>query len=95
MRANVGRKSAAMLKSLGNTKLAYDWRDKHIPTFDAELDASNKHRIRLQACWIATGPEPANSKPLQTILDFLKRRRVKTELWIYSHRRRSLPPFAR
>jgi sugar phosphate isomerase/epimerase len=72
---------AAMLKSLGITKLAYDWRDKHIPTFDAELDALNKHGIRLQAFWIATGLEPANSKPLQTILNFLKRRKVKTELW--------------
>ena len=72
---------AAMLRSLGITKLAYDWREKHIPTFDAELDALNKHGIRLQAFWIASGLEPADSKPLQTILDFLKRRQVKTELW--------------
>ena len=72
---------AAMLRSLGITKLAYDWREKHIPTFDAELDALNKHGIRLQAFWIASGLEPADSKPLQAILDFLKRRQVKTELW--------------
>ena len=72
---------AAMLRSLGITKLAYDWREKHIPTFDAELDALNKHGIRLQAFWIASGLEPADSKPLQTILGFLKRRQVKTELW--------------
>ncbi len=72
---------AAMLQSLGITKLAYDWREKHIPTFDAELDALNKHGIRLQAFWISSGLDPTASKPLQTILDFLKRRQVKTELW--------------
>ena len=28
---------AKMLKDLGFTKFAYDWRDEHIPTFDQEI----------------------------------------------------------
>lgn len=72
---------AAMLKSLGITRLAYDWRDKDIPTFDAELDALNQQGIKLQGFWIATGLDPAASKSLDAVLAFLRRREVKTELW--------------
>ena len=36
-----------MLKKLGITKLAYDWRAEHVPTFDAECDAMKKHDIEL------------------------------------------------
>ncbi len=72
---------AAMLKSLGITKLAYDWREKDIPTFDAELDALNEQGIRLQGFWIATALDPASSTDLKAVIDFLKRRKVKTELW--------------
>lgn len=72
---------AAMLKSLGITKLAYDWREKDIPTFDAELDALKKQGIRLQGFWISTGLDPASSTQLKAVLDFLKRREVETELW--------------
>ncbi|MFO7973472.1 MAG: sugar phosphate isomerase/epimerase, partial [Candidatus Hydrogenedentota bacterium] len=30
---------AAMLKRLGFTKLAYDWRAEHVPEFEAEIKA--------------------------------------------------------
>lgn len=72
---------AQMLQRLGITRLAYDWRDKDIPTFDQEIDALRKHGIRLQAFWTTSGPNPAADQRVATILDLLKRRSVKTELW--------------
>ncbi|GAB2603421.1 sugar phosphate isomerase/epimerase family protein [Spirosoma areae] len=72
---------AEMLNKLHITKLAYDWRDEHIPTFDAELDALKKHNIALQAFWLNSGPNPENDKKLTAILDVLKRHKVKTQIW--------------
>src|SRR5262245_39673417 len=42
---------AQMLERLGLRRFAYDWRDEQIPTFDQELDALQRHRIRLEAFW--------------------------------------------
>ncbi|NIJ55658.1 sugar phosphate isomerase/epimerase family protein [Dyadobacter arcticus] len=72
---------AEMLNRLGINKLAYDWREKHIPTFDAELDALKSHKIDLQAFWLYSGPEPEKDKNLAIILDVLKRHKVKTQIW--------------
>ncbi len=72
---------AEMLNTLGITKLAYDWREEHIPYFDQELKALEKHNIKLQGFWFASGPDPANDKNLATVLDLLKRNKVKTQLW--------------
>ncbi|WP_439583484.1 sugar phosphate isomerase/epimerase family protein [Dyadobacter bucti] len=72
---------AEMLNKLGITMLAYDWREKHIPTFDAEIEALKKHHIKLQAFWLNSGPNPENDKNLAAIFDVLKRQGVKTEIW--------------
>ena len=72
---------AEMLNELGIKMLAYDWREKHIPEFDAELEALKKHNIKLQAFWYHSGPNPENDKNLPIILDLLKRHNVKTEIW--------------
>jgi sugar phosphate isomerase/epimerase len=72
---------AAMLNGLGITKLAYDWREKHIPEFDAELAALKKHHIHLQAFWMLSGTNPQNDKNLQAAFDFLERNKVKTQIW--------------
>src|SRR5438046_9342058 len=42
---------AAMLEGLGFQLFAYDYRAEHIPTFDAEMEALKRHRIRLLAWW--------------------------------------------
>src|ERR671913_474188 len=68
---------AQMLAGLGLKKLAYDWRDKDIPTFDQELDALNRHKIKLHAFWLTSGPNPEQEKNVGAVLDFLKRRNVK------------------
>jgi sugar phosphate isomerase/epimerase len=72
---------AAMLKDLGITKLAYDWRDEHIPSFDEELQTLEKQNIELQGFWLASGPDPANDKNLKLILEALERNNVQTQLW--------------
>jgi len=44
-----------MLERLGFRRFAYDWRDEHKPTFDAEMEALKRHGIKLQAFWLAPG----------------------------------------
>ena len=74
-------KRAQMLNKLGINKLAYDWREKHVPTFDDELNALRKHNIKLQSFWYYSGPEPEKDKNFATIIDLLKRHNVKTQIW--------------
>ena len=80
MRGPVDR--ARMMKSVGIQKFAYDWRDKDIPAFDQELDALNEQGIELTAFWFPTRSDPANEKNPRRVLDFLARRKVKTQLWL-------------
>lgn len=42
---------AAMLKNLGLKRVAYDWRDAHVPEFESEFLACKKHGIELFAFW--------------------------------------------
>lgn len=74
---------AKMLRDLGITKLAYDWRDKDIPTFDAELTALGNHGIDLHAFWCPIRTlHPLSEEPVRVILELLKRRKVNTQLWV-------------
>jgi hypothetical protein len=74
---------AAMMKSLGITRFAYDWRTEHIPTFDQEIDALQQQGIRLDAFWLPCKlPDPLQSENVQLVLKLLARRNVKTQLWI-------------
>jgi sugar phosphate isomerase/epimerase len=74
---------ARMLKSLGFTKLAYDWRAKDIPTFDTEVEALKDHGIQLHAFWCPVESlEPLEEKNIKIILDLLERHKIKTQLWV-------------
>lgn len=42
---------AAMLKRLGIRRLAYDWRAKHVPSFEREIVELKKHGIEYFAFW--------------------------------------------
>lgn len=42
---------ARMLKDLGLSRSAYDWRQVHVPTFEAEILAYQKHGIEFFAFW--------------------------------------------
>jgi sugar phosphate isomerase/epimerase len=65
---------AQMLERLGITKLAYDWRDEHIPTFDAEIEAMQHHGITITGWWY--------SHHTQTVLDAAKRHGIHPQLWV-------------
>jgi sugar phosphate isomerase/epimerase len=69
---------AQMLRELGLTKLAYDWRNEHIPTFDAEIEAMQKHGVEITAWWY-----PGRNT---TILDAIKRHGIHPQLWVCGSR---------
>jgi sugar phosphate isomerase/epimerase len=68
---------AAMLKRLGFTRFAYDWRAEHLPTFDRELAALKAHGIELTAVWFPAGVGAEG----RALLDTLKKHNLKTQLW--------------
>ena len=69
---------AEMLNRIGIRRLAYDYRAKHIPTFDAEMRALKKHGIELTSWWF---PTTLNDEA-RLILDVLKRHEIRTQLWV-------------
>ncbi len=70
---------AEMLQRLGFKKFAYDWRDNDIPTFDAEIEALQKHNIELVAWW---SPENAADPKTKLILETFKRHNIHPQLWV-------------
>jgi hypothetical protein len=42
---------AIMVRGLGMTRVAYDWRDVHVPTFEDEILQYKKHEIEFFAFW--------------------------------------------
>lgn len=73
---------AQMLSDLGITKLAYDWREEHIPTFDDELRALKKRDIDLTAFWMISGNNPQEDRYIREIFDFVERNGVSTQIWL-------------
>jgi len=70
---------AAMLERLGFRLFAYDYRAEHIPTFDAELEALQRHHIRLLAWWF---PTEMNAEA-RNILTVLQRHQLRdVQLWV-------------
>jgi len=69
---------AEMLERLGITRLAYDWRDEHIPTFDKEVESLKARKIELLAWWF---PSTLNDTA-KKILDTLKRHDQQPQLWV-------------
>jgi sugar phosphate isomerase/epimerase len=67
-----------MIKKLGFTKFAYDWRDEHIPTFDDEIAALRRERVELIAWWFP----PELNDTAKKILATLKRHELKVQLWV-------------
>lgn len=61
-----------MLQRLGISRVAYDWRDNHIPQWDEEMDRYAKAGIELVGFW---GFNDA-------ALELMKRHKIKTQFWI-------------
>jgi sugar phosphate isomerase/epimerase len=69
---------AQMLKGLGISRLAYDWRDEHIPTFDEEVETMAHHGITIDAWWFPAGLNDTSRK----ILDVIRRHGIHPQLWV-------------
>jgi sugar phosphate isomerase/epimerase len=75
---------AAMLDDLGITKLAYDYRDRHIPSFGDEIGVLRDHGIRLSAVWLWLEPagDSVFNSANRAILRILEETGVSTDLWV-------------
>lgn len=68
------KERAEMLARLGVKRVAYDWRDHHVPQWDEELEQYKKHGIELVGFWAPNRHEQ--------ILELLKRHGLKSQLWV-------------
>ena len=73
---------AAMLQRLAFRGLAYDWRQEHVPTFDAELEALKQHHVKLHAFWMPSSLQPREQEHIRTILDLMGRHGTRAQLWV-------------
>jgi hypothetical protein len=69
---------AAMMERLGFKLFAYDYRAEHIPTWDAEMEALQRHHVRMFAWWFPTSLNDEGRK----ILSVLERHQVRAQLWV-------------
>ena len=69
---------AQMLKRLGISRLAYDYRAEHVPTFDAEVEAMKREGIEFTAWWFPGGL----NDEARLILEVIARHRITPQLWI-------------
>jgi sugar phosphate isomerase/epimerase len=75
---------AGMLQELGFSQLAYDYRERHLATFEEEIRTLKQHGIKLRAVWLWVEPdgEKLLNQTNETVLDILKRTGTETELWV-------------
>jgi len=75
---------AVMLKELGISALAYDYRDSHIPSFPEEIEVLKAHGISLKAVWLWADPrqEDVLGKAGRTIFEMLGSSGTQTEIWV-------------
>jgi hypothetical protein len=75
---------AVMLKDLGFTSFAYDWRTQDLPNMETELATLKKHGIKLKSVWfwVNGGKNSILDEANETILKTLQKTNTKTELWV-------------
>ena len=75
---------AVMLKDLGFTSFAYDWRTQDLPNMETELATLKKHGIKLKSVWfwVNGGKTQLLDEENETILKILEKTNTKTELWV-------------
>jgi alpha-L-fucosidase 2 len=75
---------AVMLDELGLSKLAYDFREDHLPLFEEEIRVLSQHGIELRAVWFwiqGRGDHLLDSTN-EFVLSTLERTGTRTELWV-------------
>ncbi len=75
---------AEMLDELGISHFAYDYRDKHIPSFKREIEVLKEHHIELSAVWLWLEPKGDDilGDAGRSILQTLEETGTHTELWV-------------
>jgi len=75
---------ALMLKELGISKFAWDWREEHLPLLRDEIAALRARNISLEAAWfwVNGGEGDVIDETNRYILDVFREEKVKTELWV-------------
>lgn len=75
---------AVMLKELGFSSFAYDWRAQDLPNIEIELTTLQKHGIKLKSVWfwVNGGKNKILDEENETILKTLEKTNTKTELWV-------------
>ena len=69
---------ARMLQNLGLTKLAYDWRDEHIPSFEDEIIQMRQRGIEFFAHWTPLG----HTASFQAMIPLIEKYQIQPQLWI-------------
>ena len=77
-----------MLKELGISKFAYDYRAEHIPTFEEEIVSLKEQGIELSAWWFPT----QLNEEAKGILAVLKKHRVTPQLWVMGGGNENMSP---
>lgn len=75
---------AAMLSELGFKKMAWDWRDRHLPLFEEEIYQLRLHGIDLTSAWFWLDNRASNGllEHHDHILNTLAKTNTKTTLWV-------------
>ena len=75
---------ADMLKELGFSQFAYDWRLKHVPTFSEEVKALKERGIKLAAVWVWVDTDTGKvfDEPTEQLLSIIKQNKVNTDFWV-------------
>jgi hypothetical protein len=75
-----------MLKRLGFTQYAYDWRHQHISSFAEEIELAKNAGIKIMAVWIWIDKNSDRvgqlSEDNEQVLNILKNSGLKTKLWV-------------
>jgi len=72
---------AEMLRRMGITRFAYDWRQEHLDTFDEEVRTLERWGIELTAVWFP----PALDGDAARLLEVIEKHGIQTELWVSLH----------
>lgn len=75
---------ATMLKELGISKFAYDWRPEHLENMSKELNVMLQNEIEISSVWFWVDGRGSKlfDKYNEFILAVLKDENIKTDLWI-------------
>jgi sugar phosphate isomerase/epimerase len=69
---------AEMLKRLGFTKLAYDWRAEHVRSFEQEIVAMKEHEMEFFAFWSPM----SNSPGYESMMSLIEKHSIQPQIWM-------------